>query len=191
MLKLIILLSSTAAQAGWAPSVEVGSPPPYLLAQIEQAVTHCPAAQSEWIARYQGGALIRVAPIAGAQADDGALESCLQAGLSQHPLPVDGLIRLRFKDPAAQAWEVRALQPLNQQLGPRPAGSCATLRFPIDRQGKLGPPTLAQASGDAELDALAMAAASTPSLNLPPVPAALQPIYGDSVDLCVSGVQVK
>ena len=55
----------------------------------------------------------------------------------------------------------------------------------------LGPPTLAQASGDAELDALAMAAASTPSLNLPPVPAALQPIYGDSVDLCVSGVQVK
>jgi hypothetical protein len=191
MLKLIILLSSTAAQAGWAPSAEVGSPPPYLLAQIEQAVTHCPAAQSEWIARYQGGALIRVAPIAGAQADDGALESCLQAGLSQHPLPVDGLIRLRFKDPAAQAWEVRALQPLNQQLGPRPAGSCATLRFPIDRQGKLGTPTLAQGSGDAELDALAMAAASTPSLNLPPVPAALQPIYGDSVDLCVSGVQVK
>jgi hypothetical protein len=162
-----------------------------LLAQVEQAITHCPAAQSEWIARYQDGAFVRVAPIAGAQDDNGALQSCLEAGLKQHPLPVDGLLRLSFKDPAATAWESRALQPLNQQLGPRAPGSCTTVRFPIDRQGKLGAPTLAQGSGDAELDALAMAVATSPAQSLPPVPASLQPIYGDSVDLCISGVQVK
>jgi hypothetical protein len=191
MWTLIIVFASSLAHAGWAPTVEDGSPPPYLLAQVEQAITHCPAAQSEWIARYQGGAFVRVAPIAGAQDDNGALQSCLQAGLKQHPLPVDGLLRLSFKEPAAQAWELRALQPLNQQLGPRAAGSCATLRFPIDHQGKLGLPTLAQGSGDIELDTLAMLAGRAPTLTLPPVPSALQPIYGDSVDLCVSGVQAK
>ena len=83
------------------------------------------------------------------------------------------------------------MQPLNQQLGPRSPGSCATLRFPINSQGKLGTPTLAQGSGDIDLDTLAMLAAKAPTLTLPPVPEALQTLYGDSVDLCVSGVQAK
>ncbi len=191
MWTMITLFASGLAYAGWAPSVESGTPPVYLLAQIEQATAHCPAAQSEWIARYQDGAFMRVAPIAGAQDDNGALQSCLEAGLKQHPLPVDSLLRLSFKDPAAQAWEIRALQPLNQQLGPRSPGSCATLRFPINSQGKLGTPTLAQGSGDIDLDTLAMLAAKAPTLTLPPVPEALQTLYGDSVDLCVSGVQAK
>lgn len=184
-------LITAIASAGWSPSIEQGSPPAYVLEQIGQAVGHCPAAQSEWIARYKDGALLRVAPIAGAQDDNAALQSCLEAGLKQHPLPADGLVRLRFQDPAAAAWEARALQPLNQQLGPRPAAGCATLRFPIDRVGALGTPTLAASSGDPELDALAMAAGTQPVQPLPPVPGALLPIYGDSVDLCVSGVQAK
>lgn len=176
--------------AGWTPSVVDGKVSPTLLSELEEVVAHCPHSHGDWVVRVTDTGQVKLGPVAGADSDNAALESCLQAGLAARPVPGPVILRLSFKDPRTTTWEAAAVQGLNQQVGPERSGSCSTLRWRIGPGGVLSEPQLMQSSGSEDLDRRALSAAQAPQRALPPVPQDLQALYGEHVDLCVGGVAI-
>lgn len=184
---LLLLSTLSTASAGWTVTPETGTVPPEALSSLQTLVAACPASQGEWIARYADGALVRLGPVAGPDAKDPMLDSCLRAGFTARPVPGDVLLRAEWVDPTAEIWENQTTDILNLVIGPQPDGGCSTVRFAIGADGVLGPPTLVIPSGVDARDQHVMQSIQAYPHPLPPVPGKLQEIYGPHVDLCVGG----
>jgi len=171
----------------WTPTVEHGPVDLEALQEWSTMIGHCPAGTSEWVARYENGALDKLGMV-GAGEVDKALKSCLEAGLSRRGVEGDVLVRIVWQADARASWESQALDILNQLVGPREVRGCATLRFPVGAEGALGAPTLHETSRDEALDRQALDSVAAFEEGLPPVPESLRTLYGDHVDLCVGGI---
>ena len=171
----------------WTPTVEHGPVDLDAVAEWSRLIGHCPAGTSEWAARYQDGQLAKLG-VVGAGEVDKELRSCLEAGLRARGVDGDVVVRIRWTDEARTTWEENTLAVLDQLVGPREVRGCATLRFPIAKDGALGVPTLHTSSGEPELDALALDSLAAFDDGMPPVPESLRAVYGDHVDLCVGGI---
>jgi hypothetical protein len=184
---LLLLSTLSTASAGWTVTPETGTASTEALKSLSTLVDACPASQGDWIARYAGGELVRLGPVAGPDPKDAMLESCLRAGLASRPVPGDVILRATWVDPTAEIWEAQTSGILEQVIGPQPKGGCSTLRFPIGADGALGAPTLSITSGDDARDAHVLQTVNAYPDPLPPVPGKLREIYGPHVDLCVGG----
>lgn len=180
-----MMLWIATAWAGWNPTI-VGTEA--TVAKTDQLVGHCPPDTTEWVARYEGGEVVKLGPVAGSGEKNGMVESCLMAGLSARPLPDGVMVKLRWESDARTDWEQKTLDILGQVVGPKKDQLCPTLRFPLEG-GSLGTPTVLHPTSNAELDAEILAAVIGWEQPLPQVPEDLRDFYGDHVDLCVAGRQ--
>ncbi|MCP4804957.1 MAG: hypothetical protein GY913_16835 [Proteobacteria bacterium] len=173
----------SVAHAGWTPTV-VGTDA--TVNKMTELVGHCPPDTTEWVARYDGGKVAKLGPVAGSGDPDPRVESCLGAGLAARPLPDGVLVKLRWESDARSEWESQTLEILGQVVGPKDDQRCPTLRFPM-ADGVLGTPEVLHPSASETLDAEILAAVIAWPDPLPIVPEELRGLYGDHVNLCVSG----